>query len=160
LGSPSLRHGAAARQQQQQQQQQNCNLLHRTGCLNVLEVATTLLRELSLVGLDQQLVPISCNLHSQGPSSRHYAPLRPSPQVDIVFVRGRPQAPVGALVAVLVAVTLVGIFDGLCQGAIFAEAASLPPKFTHVRPPSMQLHRCSFLRCCEPLQGAWAGLAL
>ncbi|GIL53109.1 hypothetical protein Vafri_8793 [Volvox africanus] len=39
-------------------------------------------------------------------------------------------APVGGLVAVLVCVALVGACDGLCQGALFAEAAQLPPPFT------------------------------
>lgn len=53
------------------------------------------------------------------------------PLVDVIFVRGRSEAPLGALVLVLVCCTLVGIFDGLSQGAIYSEAAHLPPKYTH-----------------------------
>ncbi|GIL83429.1 hypothetical protein Vretimale_11208 [Volvox reticuliferus] len=68
-------------------------------------------------------------------------PMVGCPQVDAVFVapagtRGGATsadlaaAPMGGLVAVVVCVTLVGACDGLCQGALFAEAAQLPPPFT------------------------------
>ncbi|GLI59808.1 hypothetical protein VaNZ11_001774 [Volvox africanus] len=43
---------------------------------------------------------------------------------------GLAAAPVGGLVAVVVCVAIVGACDGLCQGALFAEAAQLPPPFT------------------------------
>ncbi|GLC33587.1 hypothetical protein PLESTM_000088800 [Pleodorina starrii] len=38
-------------------------------------------------------------------------------------------APVGGLVAVVLCVALVGACDGLCQGALFGEAAQLPPPY-------------------------------
>jgi hypothetical protein len=40
--------------------------------------------------------------------------------------------PDSALAVVLLAVVLVGVLDGLSQGAIFADAAALPPQYTHV----------------------------
>ena len=48
-------------------------------------------------------------------------------------------APLGAVLALLV---LVGVCDGLAQGAIFADASLMPPWATQVRPPS-QAARCA-----------------
>jgi hypothetical protein len=45
---------------------------------------------------------------------------------------GRPQAPDSALPVVLLAVVVVGVLDGICQGAIFGDAASQPTEYTHV----------------------------
>lgn len=42
-------------------------------------------------------------------------------------------APLGAVLALLV---MVGVCDGLAQGAIFADASLMPPWATQVRPPS------------------------
>ncbi|KAG2494103.1 hypothetical protein HYH03_007742 [Edaphochlamys debaryana] len=40
-------------------------------------------------------------------------------------------APASALAAVVACVALVGLCDGFCQGALFGEAAQLPPAYTH-----------------------------
>lgn len=40
-------------------------------------------------------------------------------------------APAGFLTITLAAVTLLGLLDGLCQSAIFGDAASLSPRFAH-----------------------------
>lgn len=45
---------------------------------------------------------------------------------------GEGVGPDSALLLVLLAVVLVGVLDGLSQGAIFADAAALPPQYTHV----------------------------
>jgi hypothetical protein len=37
-----------------------------------------------------------------------------------------------ALGLVLVSLVLIAFFDGCCQGAIFGDAATLPPQYTHV----------------------------
>ncbi len=46
---------------------------------------------------------------------------------------GHPRGPDAALAVVLLAVVAVGVLDGLCQGAIFGDAASQPSEYTHVR---------------------------
>ena len=46
-------------------------------------------------------------------------------------------APLGAVLALLV---LVGVCDGLAQGAIFADASLMPPWATQVRPPLSGMH--------------------
>lgn len=40
--------------------------------------------------------------------------------------------PDSALLVLLLAVVAVGVLDGLSQGAIFGDAADLPPAYTHV----------------------------
>lgn len=56
-----------------------------------------------------------------------------APQLDAVLVMGHPRGPDAALAVVLAAVVVVGVLDGLCQGAIFGDAASQPSEYTHVR---------------------------
>lgn len=56
------------------------------------------------------------------------------PQVDVLMVGGRQYGPDSALAVVLLAVLAVGVLDGLSQGAIFGDAADLPPVYTHVSP--------------------------
>ncbi|KAJ9510448.1 hypothetical protein QJQ45_015893, partial [Haematococcus lacustris] len=51
------------------------------------------------------------------------SPLAPPPHTP-------PAAPGGVLAALLSSVLLLGVGDGLAQGAVFGEAAQLPPSFT------------------------------
>jgi hypothetical protein len=53
-------------------------------------------------------------------------------QVDVLMVGSKEAAPDSALMVVLLAVVAVGVLDGLSQGAIFGDAADLPPAYTHV----------------------------
>ncbi|WIA30418.1 hypothetical protein OEZ86_000502 [Tetradesmus obliquus] len=53
------------------------------------------------------------------------------PLIDLVLVGREGTGPNSALAVVLLAVVLVGVLDGLAQGAIFADAAALPPQYTH-----------------------------
>ncbi|KAF6258945.1 nucleoside transporter-domain-containing protein [Scenedesmus sp. NREL 46B-D3] len=53
------------------------------------------------------------------------------PLIDLSFVGQEGSGPDSALTVVLLAVVLVGVLDGLSQGAIFADAAALPPQYTH-----------------------------
>jgi hypothetical protein len=59
-------------------------------------------------------------------------------QIDLGLVGQEGTGPDSALAVVLLAVVLVGVLDGLSQGAIFADAAALPPQYTHVS--SIALH--------------------
>lgn len=54
-------------------------------------------------------------------------------QVDIFMVGSQETGPNSSLWVVLSAVVAVGVLDGLSQGAIFGDAADLPPAYTHVR---------------------------
>lgn len=54
-------------------------------------------------------------------------------QVDLLMVGGQQYGPDSALAVVLLAVLAVGVLDGISQGAIFGDAADLPPQYTHVR---------------------------
>jgi hypothetical protein len=54
-------------------------------------------------------------------------------QVDVLMVGSQEAGPDSALIVVLLAVVAVGVLDGLSQGAIFGDAADLPPAYTHVR---------------------------
>lgn len=53
------------------------------------------------------------------------------PLIDLLLVGREGTGPDSALAVVLLAVVLVGVLDGLAQGAIFADAAALPPQYTH-----------------------------
>lgn len=60
------------------------------------------------------------------------------------MVSGHDKAPFSAQAVVLLAVVVVGVFDGLCQGAVFGEAAQLGPKYAHVsRPLGLDQHDAS-----------------
>jgi hypothetical protein len=48
------------------------------------------------------------------------------------MVGSKEVGPDSALLVVLLAVVAVGVLDGLSQGAIFGDAADLPPAYTHV----------------------------
>lgn len=54
-------------------------------------------------------------------------------QVDVLMVGTQEAGPNSALTVLLLVVVVVGILDGLSQGAIFGDAADLPPLYTHVR---------------------------
>lgn len=62
-------------------------------------------------------------------------------QVDVGLVGESGTGPDSALAVLLLSVVLVGVLDGLSQGAIFADAAALPPRYTHVS--IARLHPCS-----------------
>lgn len=62
-------------------------------------------------------------------------------QLDLIFVRGSSDsgapadaqsAPDAAYYLLLAVVVAVGVFDGICQGAVFGEAATMPSEYTHV----------------------------
>lgn len=53
-------------------------------------------------------------------------------QVDGWMVGDSDTGSSSALAVTLLAVVLVGVLDGLSQGAIFSDAATLPPRYTHV----------------------------
>lgn len=53
-------------------------------------------------------------------------------QVDALMVGGQEAGPNSALTVLLLVVVVVGVLDGLSQGAIFGDAADLPPLYTHV----------------------------
>eukprot|EP00877_Chromochloris_zofingiensis_P005576 jgi/Chrzof1/15019/Cz09g24060.t1 len=53
------------------------------------------------------------------------------PVVDLALVAGNGQESRSALVIILMSVVLVGVLDGLCQGAIFGDAAQLPGDLAH-----------------------------
>lgn len=59
-------------------------------------------------------------------------PLHVLLQVDVLMVGSKEAGPDSALLVVLLAVVAVGVLDGLSQGAIFGDAADLPPAYTHV----------------------------
>jgi len=46
---------------------------------------------------------------------------------------GDADGPAAAYPVLLLIVVLVGVFDGLSQGAVFGDAATLPAEYTHVR---------------------------
>jgi hypothetical protein len=50
----------------------------------------------------------------------------------VLMVGSREAGPDSALLVLLLAVVAVGVLDGLSQGAIFGDAADLPPAYTHV----------------------------
>lgn len=98
-------------------------------------------------GEPQQLLlgqqPSSSSSQAAAAALTLHAPL---PQLDALVVGQAAQAPQAALSALLAAVVLVGVLDGLSQGAIFGDAAALPPTFTHV---SACLMRCIWcVRAC------------
>ncbi|KIZ05098.1 nucleoside transporter, putative [Monoraphidium neglectum] len=54
------------------------------------------------------------------------------PMIDIVFVTdASTDGPPGAYSLLLLTVLLVGVLDGVSQGAIFGDAAALPSEYTH-----------------------------
>lgn len=54
-------------------------------------------------------------------------------QIDLIFVRDRSgEGPPAAYGLLLLTVLLVGVLDGISQGAIFGDASSLPGEYTHV----------------------------
>ncbi len=55
------------------------------------------------------------------------------PLVDILLVSGHAQAPWSALCTILTAVVLIGVLDGICQGAVFVDASQSGMQCTHVR---------------------------
>ncbi|KAF8069407.1 ETN8 [Scenedesmus sp. PABB004] len=55
------------------------------------------------------------------------------PLVDGVLVGTEGVGPPAALGVLLACVAAVGVLDGLSQGAVYADAAQLPPRYTHVR---------------------------
>jgi hypothetical protein len=62
--------------------------------------------------------------------------------VDVFMVGSREVGPDSALGVVLAAVIAVGILDGLSQGAIFGDAADLPPAYTHVSGRLLRARSC------------------
>lgn len=55
-------------------------------------------------------------------------------QIDVIFVHDKhSEGPPGAYALLLLTVLLVGVLDGISQGAIFGDAATLPSEYTHVR---------------------------
>jgi hypothetical protein len=65
-------------------------------------------------------------------------------QIDLGLVGQEGTGPDSALAVVLLAVVLVGVLDGLSQGAIFADAAALPPQYTHVSNRNIHRAACSW----------------
>ncbi len=64
-------------------------------------------------------------------------------QVDALLIKGAPQPPGRGVIApalhgttayaiVLVAVALIAVGDGICQGTMYGEAATMPDKYTQV----------------------------
>jgi hypothetical protein len=70
----------------------------------------------------------SAALHPWGLTAAAVLP----PQLDAALVMGHDHGPSAALAIVLLAVVTVGVLDGLCQGALFGDAASQPAEYTHV----------------------------
>jgi hypothetical protein len=66
-------------------------------------------------------------------------------QIDLGLVGQEGTGPDSALAVVLLAVVLVGVLDGLSQGAIFADAAALPPQYTHVSNCNIHCAACSYM---------------
>lgn len=54
-------------------------------------------------------------------------------QIDACSVKGQHPPPEAAYALVLVAVALVALGDGICQGTLYGDAALLPGKYTQVR---------------------------
>eukprot|EP00879_Flechtneria_rotunda_P030561 GHRR01033209.1.p1 GENE.GHRR01033209.1~~GHRR01033209.1.p1 ORF type:complete len:168 (+),score=44.25 GHRR01033209.1:100-603(+) len=54
------------------------------------------------------------------------------PGIDWVLVGDSSTGSNTALLLMLLAVVLVGVLDGMSQGAIFGDASVLPPHYTHV----------------------------
>lgn len=58
------------------------------------------------------------------------------------MVGDKEAGPDSALLVVLSTVVAVGVLDGLSQGAIFGDAADLPPAYTHVSTCTLTLDPC------------------
>jgi hypothetical protein len=53
--------------------------------------------------------------------------------MDIFVVGNQDKAPEGVYAGTLLVGALIGCLDGIGQGALYGEAALLPPEYTHVR---------------------------
>ena len=63
--------------------------------------------------------------------------------------QGREHGPPASMLAVLGCVCLVGVFDGMAQGAVFGEAAQLTPQIMHVsslEPYTMCIVICGYVQ--------------
>jgi hypothetical protein len=112
----------------------------RTRILIAFVVFTAVMLGVPLVCSVRAVVGRACKTAAHMPAARqqqcrpavHATPRIRCSQVDELMVGTEGEGSSAALALLLSAVVVVGVLDGLSQGAIFADAALLPPHYTHV----------------------------